>query len=168
MYYVCIGFIAGVFLVFLAVRAGHGRSSWPAWLAAEIEVILLIPIVLEFFKTEFFEGRGLIVALRIVLFPWLAGIGFAIWIYLTTIPLQLLFRMIRRRLRRRINREALALRQRLAREMHYKIANSWRHIRDIEFDGRSPIRAMKERTDYIAKIINAHRRADSNAESPGT
>lgn len=93
MFYLWIGIMAGTFLAYLAMRAGSRRRTrfepWRSlrwWLAGVVVLMLLIPVVLEFIKTGF-GSFGWLEAIKTVLLPWFAGIGFGVWIYLTISPL---------------------------------------------------------------------------------
>jgi hypothetical protein len=129
------GMIAGILLAYIAMHAAHQRQSWRSWLAGAIVLMVLIPIVLEFIKTKFVDGHNSIEAVKIVFFPWLAGVGFGGWIYLITIPLRRLLRKCRLGvlwMLGRVSLKAQAAPQQFAQDVLCKIANARRQTRDTE------------------------------------
>jgi hypothetical protein len=133
MFYLWIGAMAGILLTYPAMRAAHHRpsaGSWHLWLAGAVALMLLTPVVLDYIKTEFIDGLGLIEAIKTVLIPWFAGVGLGLWIYLVTIPLRRLLRTYRRRMRGRMSRETDSAQNQFGQDAHN--TSSWRRIRDAE------------------------------------
>jgi hypothetical protein len=91
MFHLWIGVMAGVLLAYLIMRAQRSRPremwrSWRWWSAGVAALIVVLPVVWELVQTAagFF---GPLEALKTVLLPWAAGVGFGIWLYLAIAPL---------------------------------------------------------------------------------
>jgi ABC-type Fe3+ transport system permease subunit len=103
MFYLWVGVMAGILLAYLAMRArsrgetgdlatraGRRRQRqlkpwWRSWLwllGGVVALLLLIPVIWEFIRTGF-VSFGWVEAIKTILIPWFAGVGFGIWIYLT-------------------------------------------------------------------------------------
>jgi hypothetical protein len=101
MFFLWSGVMAGILLAYLVMRYGNRsdvrrgahkslRDSfdalWPSlrWrFAAVVALLLIVPVPVEFILTGFFGSFGLLEAFKTVLLPWIAGVGFGIWIYAT-------------------------------------------------------------------------------------
>jgi hypothetical protein len=103
MFFLWTGVMAGILLAYLVMRfanrsdlnqkglRGSLQVLWASarWrFAAIVALLLFIPVPWEFIKTGFFGSFGPLEAFKTVLLPWLAGVGFGIWIYLTIASLQ--------------------------------------------------------------------------------
>ena len=97
MFFLWTGVMAGILLAYLVMRYANwsanqnanrtlvsslqALSGYPRWwLAAVVALLLVIPVAMEFVELD---EWGLLEAFETVLLPWLAGVGFGIWIYLT-------------------------------------------------------------------------------------
>src|SRR5258708_23610271 len=98
MFFLWTGVMAGILLAYLVIRYGDRSDGSPKslrivlqdlsrsarWvLAAVVALMLIIPVPWQFVETGFLGSFGLLEAFKTVLLPWLAGVGFGIWIYLT-------------------------------------------------------------------------------------
>ena len=86
MFHLWVGVMVGALLAYLWGRAqvSHTRPSWQSprwWLAGVVLVFLLLPIFWDSWR--YGSGSlGPIEAVKGVLLPWAAGIGFGIWLFL--------------------------------------------------------------------------------------
>src|SRR3954451_6529928 len=84
MFHLWVGMITGALLAYLWTRRPdsptnlYRRLRW--WLAGSALVVLLAPVVAELWR--FGSGSfGPIEAVKVVLLPWAAGVGFGIWMF---------------------------------------------------------------------------------------
>lgn len=95
MFHLWIGVMAGVLLAYLWSRGTapnwnlkKAKKAWRSqrwWLAALVVIILFLPLIADFARVSF--GRyGFVEALKTVLLPWAAGVGFGIWLYSVSVP----------------------------------------------------------------------------------
>ncbi len=75
------GVMAGILLAYLN-SLGPLWTSLRWWVAAVAALLLFIPVPWVFVQTGFFGSFGPLEAFKTVLLPWIAGVGFGIWIYL--------------------------------------------------------------------------------------